>query len=298
MASDPTKPLLMFNPARPDARAKGRKLTIPFPPSHTKRRQKSVLGPKFTALQKALEAGESPLALKADPEALAAESLIVFELRERALVSFTKAIEAIPGLELVGEGETELDGEDVPGYLYLLVPSEAAIRQMLSLWNTWRADKPLGKKFDAWEKLFLCLHDLRRWGPKDRVTDEDATFIAEAAAFSPNMDVQVELELVFYADNAKADAAREATEASTIALGGRVLDRSRLEPIAYDALLVRLSAANAQAIADRNPTGLAGLPDVFAIRPQSKIDVVTDLGDPVPAPIAQAVPTKPAIAAI
>jgi hypothetical protein len=129
MASDPTKPLLKFDPGIAGARTKGPKLTMPYPPSHKRGRQRRVLGPKFAALQKALAAGQSALALRADPEALAAESLLVFELKERALVSFTKALEAIPGLDLVGEGETELEDEEAPGYLYLLIPTEAAIRE-------------------------------------------------------------------------------------------------------------------------------------------------------------------------
>lgn len=222
----------------------------------------------------------------------------MFELKERALISFTKALEAIPGLDLVGEGETELEDEDVPAYLYLLVPTEAAIREMLALWKLWQASKPLGQKYKAWEKVFACLHDLRRWGPKDRVTEEDARLIADMAKFDPKMNVRVELELVFERMDGKAQSARDATEAALIKLGGRILDRARLEPIAYDALLVEVTAVAAQAIADRNSNGLAGLPDVYAIRPQSKIDISTELGDVEEATTAAAGPTKPAIAAI
>ena len=152
MVSDPTLPLLKFDPAAPAKRAKGARPVLPYPPSHNRGRQKRVLGPKFTALQKALEAGQNPLELKSDPEALAAESLIVFELKERALVSFTKALEAIPGLELVGEEDVDLEDEELPGYLYMVIPSEAAIRQMLSLWTIWRASKPLNDAYKTWEK--------------------------------------------------------------------------------------------------------------------------------------------------
>lgn len=229
---------------------------------------------------------------------MAAESLIVFELKERALVSFTKALEAIPGLELVGEGETELEDEEELGYLYLLIPTEAAIRQILALWNIWRANKPFAQNYKAWDKVFVCLHDLRRWGPKDRVTDDDARLISDMAKFDPKIEVRVELELVFDRNEAKAKASRDETIAGVVALGGRILDDSRHEPIAYDALLVELPAAAAQAIADRNPAGLAGLPDVYAIRPQSKIDISTELADAEPGLAVVLAPTKPAIAAI
>lgn len=213
-------------------------------------------------------------------------------------MSFTKALEAIPGLELVGEGETELEDEEELGYLYLLIPTEAAIRQMLALWNIWRANKPLAQQYKAWEKVFVCLHDLRRWGPKDRVTEEDARLISDMAQFDPSMNVRVEIELVFERNDVKATTARDATVASIVGLGGRILDDARHEPIAYDALLVEISAATAQAIADRNPVGLAGLPDVYTIRPQSKIDISTELGDVDAGAVTVAAPTKPAIAAI
>lgn len=213
-------------------------------------------------------------------------------------MSFTKALEAIPGLDLVGEGETELEDEDVPGYLYLLIPTEAAIRQMLALWKLWQANKPLGKDYKAWEKVFACLHDLRRWGPKDRVSEEDARLIEDAAEFEPKAKIKVELELVFDRATAKANAARDATEASVVALGGQIVHRARLDQIAYDALLIEVAAATALEIAQRSPKGLAGLPDVFAIRPQSKIDVITELGEFESAVIGVEAPTKPAIAAV
>jgi hypothetical protein len=298
MVSDPTKPLLKFDPGIAAARTKGPQIKMPYPPSHKRGRQRRVLGPKFTALQKALAAGQSALALRADPEALAAESLIVFELKERALVSFTKALESIPGLDLVGEGETELDDEDIPGYLYLLIPNEAALLQMLSLWQLWQANKPLGKTHKAWEKVFACLHDLRRWGPKDRVTEEDARLIEDMAKFDPDMKVRVELELVFERNVEKAQVARQTTEASVVAHGGRILDDARLDQIAYDALLVEVSAIEAQAIAARNPASFAGLPDVYAIRPQSNIDVTTELGEFERSEVAVVAPTKLPIAAI
>ncbi len=267
MASDPTKPLLKLNTGVRAARARGARLTQPYPPSHTVARQKKVLGPKFTALQGVLAANQNLLELRTDPDALAPECLLVFELKERALVSFTRALQEIEGLELVGEGEAELE-DDEPGYLYLLIPSEVAIRQMLALWTLWSEGRALGTQFRSWGKVFECLHDLRRWGPKDRVTDEDAQIIADMARFDPNLRVRLEIELVFDARVDHAARARDAAERRVAATGGRVLHRSRIDPIAYDAILVDVSGDQARQIANRNPAGLAGDPEVFAIRPQ------------------------------
>ena len=80
------------------------------------------------------------------------------------------------------------------------------------------------------------------------------------AKFDPKMSVRVEIELVFERNAAKAKPMRDATEASIAKLGGRKLDQARLEQIAYDALLIEVSAANAQAIAQRDPASFPDCP--------------------------------------
>jgi hypothetical protein len=227
---------------------------------------------------------------------LAPESLLVFELKDNALPNFIKAINAIEGLNLVGE-ETLQDEHENKTFLYLLIPTQAAINKLLSLWKIWSTSKPLPDSDKHWGKVFECLFDLRRWGPKDRISEEDAQSIADQAD-DPNATVRIELELVFEADAKKADDLRERTEKVLDGRGAHVIHRSRLEAIAYDALLVDIPSAEAKSLVDRDAKTIAGIPDLYAIRPQSMIDVWEEPESTEPADVADVAPSEPAIAAI
>ena len=254
------------------------------------------LGPKLDALERALAAGSDPLTLRNDPDALAPECLLVFELRDHALASFMNAVESIDGLELIGE-EDVID-EAQKTFLYLMIPTQAAINRLLSLWRFWKAGDPLPEDANKWDLVFQCLHDLRRWGPKDRISQEDAQVIAEQAALAPDSAARVEIELVFERRAAKADDLRARAEADLGRRGGRIIHRARITEIAYDALLVDISAAEAAALLDRDAQTLAGIPDLYAIRPQSMINVREDVEPTASAEAPDVEPTAPAIAAI
>lgn len=297
MAHDPTKPLLRFNQPRPIKRTKGSKPTLPYPRRYPRERQQRVLGPKLDALEKALASGVDPLKLRNDPEALAPECLLVFELREHALASFIRAIEAIDGLSLAGE-EAGIEGDE-KAFLYLMVPNQAAIRRLLSLWKLWSNGQTLADDDKRWDLVFQCLHELRRWGPKDRITEADAATIAhQADPADPKARVRVEVEIVFTRDDAKAESVRNAVEADIVARSGAIVRHARRVEIAYDALLVDLQAEAAQALLARDTTSIAGVPDIYAIRPQSIIDVREPVETAGPGDAAGEPPTAPAIAAI
>jgi Subtilase family len=228
---------------------------------------------------------------------LAPESLLVFEVKDNALPSFIKAVEAIEGLNLVGEDDiVTVDGEKT--FLYLLLPTQAAITKLLAHWKKWSSDEPLPDNAKPWERAFLHLHDLRRWGPKDRITEEDARFIADQASHDPKANVRVEIELVFEARKKQADEERQRTEAALTANDASVVHRSRIEAIAYDALLVDISYATAKALVDRDAKTIAGIPDLYAIRPQSLVNLHEDAEGTEAAAHVDFVPTEPAIAAI
>ena len=267
------------------------------PKRYGRERQQQVLEPKLNAQERALQSGIDPLALRGDHDALAPECMLVFELRDHSLVSFTKAISAIDGLALVGEEATETDDRQ-KAFLYLMVPSQSAIAKLLALWKLWIANKSLPEFDKLWELVFDCLHDLRRWGPKDRVSEPDAEIIKSLAEDDPTATVRIEIELVFERAPIKANRSRAALEAAVTAQGGRKVRASRLDAIAYDALLVDIPAAGALALAEHNPSSLAGMPDIYAIRPQSLINIretVETGGTATPTDMS---PTEPAIAAI
>lgn len=298
MANDPTRPLLRFNQESPIKRSKGKTPRLPWPRSYPIERQKQHIGPKLDALERALARGDDPVALRNNSDALAPETLLVFEVKDHALPNFIKAVEAIDGLNLVGEEDMLADDDGQRAFLYLLLPSQAAITKLLAYWKIWSNGQPLPDDAKVWEKAFVHMHDLRRWGPKDRVTAEDAQFIADQAGLDPKATVRIEIELVFEADAKKADTERQRTEAALTTRGAHIVHRARREPIAYDALLVDISAADAKALVDRDNKTIAGIPDLYAIRPQSLIDVREEAEAAPTSVTSPHTPSGPAIAAI
>src|SRR5262249_41640419 len=124
-----------------------------------------------------------------------------------------------------------------------------------------------------WTKVFACLHNLRRWGPRDRVTEEDAAAISEDAHHTPQASVRLEIEMAFDPSDDIASAHRQQVTLSVERVGGRVVVTARMVEIAYDALLVDVTADAAEAISQRSDDSLASLVDVFSIRPQSVLNV-------------------------
>lgn len=203
---------------------------------------------------------------------------------------------------MVGEDDTEFDDtdeeDDADGYYYLVIPDQAAIAQLLRLWSLWRDGEALEHRHRHWGKVFECLHDLRRWGAKDRVSDVDAKFIAEEAAIVPDGMVRLELELIFTTNVDKARAHRDSARVAILATGGAVTDETRIAEIAYDALLVDVPANAAASLAERAPGSLAHLVDALTIRPQSIVDVIGEREDAEPLDVPDSRADDPPIAAI
>ena len=208
---------------------------------------------------------------------MAPESLIVFELKE-PLVTFIEAIRAIPGLEFIGEGKDDEEfaagdeagsDDDGPGHYYAVFSNQAALNQMLSLWDRWVRGQSLPDQYKEWDRVFACLQDLRRWGARDRVSLTHAERLRElATAILDGATVHIEIELVFRRGDA-ADNARTAIRRQLAAIGAREITAARHDGFAYDALLVEVSKAAALEIAERADRGIAGLGEAYRVRPQS-----------------------------
>lgn len=206
------------------------------------------------------------MSLRADPSALAPERVLVFELRG-GVAPFVSAIRSIRGLELVDEEELEADEEDKNPVAYLLVPDAKALSQIESLWRRWQRNEPLGDSYMAgWREAFALLKDLRPWGPQDRVDPQDAEGLEQEIIGLEEQDlIRIEVELVFRKDSSAAeDAFRKELDGH-----GRVIARSRIDEIAYHALLIELSAAQVRQIIARSVRSIAGFDSVMHVRPQS-----------------------------
>jgi hypothetical protein len=161
--------------------------------------------------------------------------------------------------------------------VYLLIPDLAALRQMLSMWKDWlRGTKPK-HGLTAFRDVFDTLKNLRPWGPQDRVLEEDRKDIA--IELEQTGAIRIEVELVFRFSNGVAQAAEDTVSAFVAGVGGSIISRSRINDIAYHALLVELPAEAAQGLLDRTASSIAGLDPIMHIRPQSLATTI-DVAEP------------------
>jgi hypothetical protein len=224
---------------------------------------------KLTHLAEQLEADVPALQLRADPNALAPERLLVFELTG-GVMKFQEAARRVPGLEFLGAEDLEEDEFDKNPVLYLMVPSEGALRNLVTLWRGWQQTGSVPYGFGPWKTLLSQLRDIRPWGPQDRIAPADFEVLAvEAEAGRPT--VRVEVELVFRRDGAPVEQQARYAIGS---LEGTVISSARIQGAGYHALLADIpTPALAQAL-ERDPTSLAGSEAILQIRPQSIFEMM------------------------
>lgn len=253
---------------RPQVEPRAKKRGFPqSPEKYSAQQQLQRFGPKFDRLRDVLARDPQGLSLRADPDAMAPERLLVFELRG-SFDAFATAVSRVNGLEFVDEESLAADETDKEPVAYLLVPDMAALRQIESLWHRWNAGESLGKGFTAWRDVFSLLRELRPWGPQDRVDERDAvTFAQEIEGHEDRELLRLEIELVFRGSDHTAQQAETLFTAEVLRAGGTIVSRSRIKEIGYHACLVDLPVSEVRAMLDRR--GVATIESVMHIRPQS-----------------------------
>ena len=217
-----------------------------------------------------LQRDPTGLSLRSDPTALAPERLLVFEVKGD-VVNFARAVSRVPGLELIDEEELPSDEDKAP-FAYLLVPDLVALRQILSLWQTWLSKGELSEGYAPWRDVFGCLRDLRVWGPADRVQPLDAKILEEEIEGREDDElVPLELELIYRTGSDVAAAAESAVVQAITQAGGNLIHRARIDDIAYHAVLARIPVASIRILIARAPESLAGVEPIMHIRPQSVV---------------------------
>ena len=185
-------------------------------------------------------------------------------------MQFTEAVRLVPGLEFLGAEDLDEDDLDSNPVVYLMVPSEAALRNIVTLWRGWQRTGTVPPRYSAWKALLSQLRNIRAWGPEDRVTAADHDILVEEYARDAAL-TRVEVELVF---RHSGDVTEAEVRASILAVGGTVVSRSRIAGAGYHALLADLPGPALADVIERNPAGLAGVEAVFQIRPQSIFQLV------------------------
>ena len=290
MPHDPDKPLLRLNQPRDVPRRRpgaGGAASRKF----ERAVQSRAHGPIFRNLRNVLDAENPALQLRADPNSLAPERLLVFEVTGSVQNFATAGIEQIEGLEFAGEEELEADDLDDNPEFYLLVPQLAALREIVSLWERWVRTDAVPRNYGPWKALFQQLRDVRpSRGPADRVSAATREFLRLATAGAPDGElVRIEIELVFRASDEAAHKSETELTQRIVALGGLLIDRARHSAFAYHALLADVPVNEVRRIVDLDPASLAGADPVATIVPQS-IGQSIEVADPVPGALARAMP--------
>jgi len=262
----------------------------------SRQRQLSTYGPEFRRLRQALERKDGSMALRTDPESLAPDRVIVFEVAGN-LGDFQAAVVKIPGLEFLGESDTDFaadadfavvdtrkatKGQDradkpVPGRFYLTMPDTAAFVQLLSLWEQWERDGTVSHGLAPFAHLFQQLHAVRPWGPLDRIDEDTIAFWREETQRHPDRAVRVEVELWFHGTLAPRQRASGDFRRLTTELGGTVVHEAEIAEIAYQGFLVDVPAAEIEKLIGREAVALAIADDVMFLRPQSVLISPTEI---------------------
>lgn len=251
-------------------------------------RQSQRLGPRFDRLRNvaAQPAAQAAMALRADPDGIAPERALVFEVAG-SVGDFYSQVGRIQGLEFLLEDDADLEPNDdfytlqtkqgeqvrsdkpVGGRLYMAMPDMRALREVLSLWDRYRQGQDMPFGFAPWRTLFDMLSDMRAWGPQDRVLPETITYWKERIADRPDDPVRFEVEMWFHERAERRARAIASIEGQLADLGGRVVTSAVIEPVRYHGILVDLPPQHVQELIDHPDVTLARLDDIMYLRPQS-----------------------------
>ncbi|MEG3164724.1 S8 family peptidase [Sphingomonas sp. PB2P19] len=162
----------------------------------------------------------------------------------------------------------DVTSDEVSGALYLGMPTKATFELLRSLWNKFKADEPAPDKHGDWWKLFGLLHQLRPWGPEDRIGEATRRRLREEQSRTPGDDLRLEVDLWYRGDGATRLRAVTEFRANVELLGGTVLDEERIDEIRYHSALIHLPGDAVDEIIARTGT-LALDDDIMSIRPQN-----------------------------
>ena len=255
-------------------------------PNH--QRQVERLTPKFQRLQKALDRGDL-FALRQDPAGIAPERALVFEI-VGSIDQFYGAVSKIPGLEFIGEEDKIFEADEdfyipdtrvksegdiqydkpVGGRLYLAMPDVRALEELISLWELYKEEEVFPRGYAKWRYLFEKLHDIRAWGPQDRMPQKTVHYLMDNLALQTDL-IRAECELWSYQSSDKNAKAREKFNRAVRESGGLIVHQSSIPAIAYEAALIDLPVSEVESLAQREPVKLLVCDELMMIRPQSDV---------------------------
>ena len=244
----------------------GGKLHLPSPQRQTER-----LAPQFEHLQQTLEERRARLQMEARD--LVPEEVVVLETAG-TVDEFIRAVEAVPGMEWLAEVEAEgippdddffaLDnkGEERPGKtfrgrVFMVFTNQAALQQMVSLWERWLSDRGLPRDLGRWKTLFQQLRDVRYWGVQDRLQETGVLEDWQERVEHGQELVPCEIELWRRLNPEQRRTARNRVVDLVEDMAGQVIAEADIEEIAYHALLVQLPVVQVRPLWESSESDVA-----------------------------------------
>jgi hypothetical protein len=239
----------------------------------------------FNQLQAAFEARR--VELQQNTAGIDPEQVLVIETIG-SVDNFANAVKRIEGLEWMGELESDEIAPDqdfydennpekeLNGRLYLVMTNQRALDEMLSLWRRYQADPNMQfeRGLTKFRDVFLHLKSIRRWDVQDRLLETGVIDIwLEDLEYDGDRVIPFEAELWFRgSDELRAVSADQVTNLVQQA-GGRILNQSVIEGIAYHGLLAELPANAIRAIVENPTTELVKCENVMFFRPVGQMVV-------------------------
>ena len=247
-------------------------------------RQAVRVGPKFQRLERSLADPQVLAELQDDPAAIVPERALVFEIASE-VTDFHRALRGVPSLEFLGEDEGEESPDEdffvpdsegqpkadkpVPRRFYFTIPDQTALKELVSLWKRYQRGEELRQGQKAWKDVFGHLADIRRWGPKDRLTADAIQDWRERLESHPNEPIRFEVEL-WYRSEPNLQQSAETTFTSKLEqLGGQCLDRTVIDSIRYHSTLVEVPPIVIQELLAHPEIGMPTFDEIMVLRPQS-----------------------------
>lgn len=224
------------------------------------------------------------------------EQVIVLETIGDSIKKLAAAAEKIPGLEWLAEldldDEAPSEGFQIEGdptkslshRLYALMTNQAAMEQLLALWQAWLTSPETRAKrgFGPFKDVFIHLKDVRRWGPQDRLSEtqviENWRFELESQASTP---VRFEAELWYRLTPQARLAAQGQLQSLAESEQGRTIRAAEIEAIRYHGVILEMPADAVtrmlQSIEQGEFTDILNCESVMFFRPlgQARFPVLT-----------------------
>ena len=281
----PERPVFVIRPSEPTT-FKGTARSNPKTSRPTKSRQGERLDGRFDELSRLLGGSTTAPATDAFP-AGDPELVVVFEVVDTTPSNLRNAL-VKAGLEPLLDVEDEYAGDDsdfvpLPNkdgsvksaslFVHASMANESAVRQILSLWAAYKADKNLPLGMTPFRDLFNCLKDLRIWGLADRIRNTGLDSLIEEALANELEAVPVQVELWYRSTSERRQAAEASIRGLLAQAGATDVSVAEHEAIGYHAFAATMPVSRLEAVRSAETvttaTDLALLrsPSVLFVRP-------------------------------